>query len=131
MSKDEILLSPKYGVNPTIPVCFWCGKPKNEIALLGRIGDAKKGEDVEAPKNMVLNYEPCEECQKNMALGTTVIEVTEEPNSVTNLEIQKGAYPTSRWSVITKETSERIFGEQHEKVLLSSKFYEQIFQTDE
>lgn len=30
-----IKLSPKYGVNPTIPVCFWCGKEKNEIALMG------------------------------------------------------------------------------------------------
>lgn len=25
----EITLSPKYGVNPTIPVCFWCGEEKN------------------------------------------------------------------------------------------------------
>lgn len=63
MSK-RIKLSEKYGVNPTIPVCFWCGESKNEIALLGRLGDARKGEDIEAPKNMVLDYEPCDKCKE-------------------------------------------------------------------
>lgn len=42
-----VKISPKYGVNPTIPCCFFCGKPKNEIALLGKIGG--RGEDLEAP----------------------------------------------------------------------------------
>ena len=32
MSKDDIKLSPKHGLNPTMPVCFWCGKEKNEVA---------------------------------------------------------------------------------------------------
>ena len=36
MSRN-IILSPKYGVNPTIPVCFWCGEQKPEIALMGRV----------------------------------------------------------------------------------------------
>ena len=35
--ENDILLSPKYGVNPTMPVCFWCGEDRGEIALLGRI----------------------------------------------------------------------------------------------
>lgn len=35
---SSIKVSPKYGVNPTIPVCFFCGKPKNEIALMGEDG---------------------------------------------------------------------------------------------
>lgn len=35
---SSIKLSSKHGVNPTIPVCFFCGEEKNEIALLGRIG---------------------------------------------------------------------------------------------
>lgn len=43
---SSIKLSPKHGVNPTIPVCFFCGKPKNEIALMGRMGGK---EDIEAP----------------------------------------------------------------------------------
>lgn len=56
---NGIEISPKHGLNPTIPVCFWCGKEKNEIALLGRIREKTKdrfgsntvvrGSDIEAP----------------------------------------------------------------------------------
>lgn len=58
----SIELSPKYGVNPTISVYFWCGKEKNELALMGRVrkcdphtGRAVKGSDVEMPMRMVLD----------------------------------------------------------------------------
>ena len=33
MSNAGIKLSPKHGLNPTIPVCFWCGEERNEVAL--------------------------------------------------------------------------------------------------
>ena len=36
MSKG-IEISPKHGVNPTIPICFWFGEEKGEIVLLGRV----------------------------------------------------------------------------------------------
>ena len=36
MSKS-IRLSKEHGVNPTIPICFWCEKDKNEIAMLGKL----------------------------------------------------------------------------------------------
>lgn len=45
-----VKISPKYGVNPTIPCCFFCGKPKNEIALLGKIGG--RGEDISTWRNV-------------------------------------------------------------------------------
>ena len=106
---ESITLSPKHGVNPTIPVCFRCGKEQNEIALMGRIGDGRKGEDIEAPMHMVLNYEPCEECKANMSLGFTVMEATNKPNDVTNMEMQKGVYPTGRFVVLKPEAAERIF----------------------
>ena len=32
----NIKISPKHGLNPLIPKCFFCGKEKNEIAILGR-----------------------------------------------------------------------------------------------
>lgn len=104
-----IKLSPKYGLNPTMSVCFWCGNEKGEIVLMGRIGDGRKHEDFEAPKHAVINYEPCEECAKNMAKGFTVMEATTEPNDVTNMEMQKGIYPTGRWLVIKKEKAQKIF----------------------
>lgn len=99
-----IKISPKYGVNPTIPVCFWCGKPKNEIALMGRM----KG-DIEAPKNMVLDYVPCEECQSHMAMGVAVLEASDHPNTEGQPPMQKGVYPTSRFVVVTTECADRVF----------------------
>ncbi len=69
---NSIRLSPKYGVNPTIPICFWCGREREEITLMGHIGDGRKHEDFEAPKHMFIDFEPCEECKKNMDLGFTI-----------------------------------------------------------
>lgn len=106
---NNITLSPKYGVNPTMPICFWCGEERGEVALMGRIGDGRKHEDFEAPKYMVLDYEPCDECKKNMALGFTVMEATTAPNSVTSVEIQRGVFPTGRFTVIKREAAVRIF----------------------
>ena len=99
-----IKISPKYGVNPTIPVCFWCGKQKNEIALMGHMKD-----DIEAPKNMVLDYVPCEECQSHMAMGVAVLEASDRPNTEGQPPMQKGVYPTSRFVVVTTECADRVF----------------------
>ena len=103
MSKG-IKISPKHGLNPTIPVCFWCGKQKNEIALMGHMKD-----DIEAPKNMVLDYVPCEECQKHMAMGVAVLEASDHPNTEGQPPMQKGVYPTSRFVVVTTECADRVF----------------------
>lgn len=103
MSKG-IKISPKHGLNPTIPVCFWCGKPKNEIALMGHM----KG-DIEAPKNMVLDYVPCEECQSYMAMGVAILEASDHPNTEGQPPMQKGVYPTSRFVVVTTDCANRVF----------------------
>ena len=103
MSKG-IKISPKHGLNPTIPVCFWCGKQKNEIALMGRMKD-----DIEAPKNMVLDYVPCEECQNHMAMGVAVLEASDHPNTEGQPPMQEGVYPTSRFVVVTTECADRVF----------------------
>lgn len=95
----DIPLSPKHGLNPTIPICFWCGEEKNEIALMGRIGDARKGEDFEAPMHAVLDYEPCDKCREKMSLGFTMIEATHAPNPTTKVQMQPGVYPTGRYKV--------------------------------
>lgn len=126
---DEIKLSPKYGVNPTIPICFWCGKTKDQVALMGRIGDERKGEDIEAPRDIILDYEPCERCKKHMALGTTVMEASTEPNEVSDIEIQEGVYPTGRWVVITPDAAKRIFGipENENKCFLEEEVFQNAF----
>lgn len=102
MSKNSIELSPKHGLNPCIPVCFFCGKEKNEIALLGHIGDRRKGEDIPAPVNAVLNYEPCDECKEKFAKGVLLIEVTISPKA-TKMPIAFKAYPTGRFVVVKPE----------------------------
>lgn len=80
MGKDKsIPLSPKYGLNPAIPVCFYCGKDKNEIVLPGRM----KG-DVEAPAHAVWDREPCDDCKKFMEQGIILIQVRDGETDMTN-----------------------------------------------
>ena len=105
MSKS-IKLSPKYGLNPCIPVCFYCGKEKNEIACLGKIG--KKDEDIEAPHSAVLDYEPCDECMKVMKNNLLVIGVKKKEND-REVPIKANLIPTGSYCVITPDAAKRIF----------------------
>ena len=119
-----IKLSPKYGLNPTIPVCFWCGCEKNEIALMGYMSKKKEvrsawggtsttvERDIEAPRYAVINYEPCDKCKAGMSSGFTVMEATTSPNSQTSVEMQKGVYPTGRFVVLKNESADQIFGKE-------------------
>lgn len=134
MAKNSINLSPKHGLNPTIPVCAWCGKDKNEIALMGQIGDRRKGEDLEAPMHCVLDYEPCDHCKEQWSQGVAVLEATTERPTPYRPPIQKQGndeiYPTMRYVVITPEAAERIFNSPFtagQRILLEDKAFEQIF----
>ena len=60
MTKKGVRISPKHGLNPCIPVCVFCGEEKNEVAILGMLKN-----DKEAPRNVILDYEPCEKCKAN------------------------------------------------------------------
>ena len=51
---NSIKISPKYGVNPSLINCFFCGESKG-IALMGKLKN-----DAEAPKECVMDYEPCD-----------------------------------------------------------------------
>lgn len=95
MSSNSIKVSPKHGVNPTIPICFWCGKEKNEVALLGKIDK----EDSEAPRRVLLDYNPCEVCAELFSKGIHVIGVSETPLNekmfpISSSEDNKPLYPT-------------------------------------
>lgn len=125
---NDILLSPKYGVNPTMPVCFWCGEDRGEIALLGRIRTAENN-DVEAPKRMVLDYEPCEKCKAHMEQGFTVMEATSGPNDATNMPFQPGVFPTGRWLVLRQEAKKLVFPEIEDgdaKCFVGHELYEKL-----
>ena len=136
MSKKDkgIKLSPKHGVNPCIPICCWCGKEKNEIVLLGKLKD-----DAEAPRNAVIDYEPCEECQAKFDLGVVLIEVTKnQPNkNVTPIKVQNGTpfYPTFRYSVIKLEPAKRLFRDETlingSRLLIEDDLYSELGLGDE
>lgn len=124
---NNIRLSKKYGVNPSLGICFWCGENNGEIILFGKIGKGR--DDQEAPKRALTGYEPCFECRKKWELGVAVLEASEEPVYKNQPEIQNGIYPTGRWSVVKEEAAERIFqidSEDHKILLLDKELYEEI-----
>lgn len=63
----NIKLSPKHGINPSINLCFYCGS-ETGVLLLGKL----KG-DMEAPRFMSLNTEPCDKCKELMKVGILLI----------------------------------------------------------
>lgn len=99
----SIKLSPKHGVNPTIPMCFWCGKEKNEVALMGRIDK----EDSQMPMHVIMDYEPCDECKNLFSQGIQVIGFTETPAVKGMFPIvrteQNTLYPTGSMFVAREE----------------------------
>lgn len=139
----SITLSPKYGVNSTIPVCFWCGEEKNEIALMGhvrerdpRTGKAVNGSDVKMPMKVVIDYSPCDCCQEKFGQGVHVIEctdvVTDGRSPITTDEMGNPQYPTNRSIVLKPEAARRIFNvdesmlEAGKKLCLSHELFNQL-----
>lgn len=138
--KDEILLSEKYGANPSLDLCFWCGEPKG-IVLLGKL----KG-DVEAPGSTVTSYEPCNKCKERMAQGVTFMSCSEQPMKEGQPPIQKNPdgsviYPTGKLVVVKKdkfiEVAEKYLGmneeiaksvEERGKCFLDSQAFDIVFQ---
>lgn len=103
----SIRLSEKHGLNPSMCQCFFCGETK-AIALMGRLKD-----DAEAPRQCVMDYEPCETCQTHMSHGVTLIEVSEtQPLDGRPPMIARGdkkVYPLGSWIVMTPDAVKRLF----------------------
>lgn len=95
---DGIKISKKHGVNPTMVICAWCGESRGEIALLGELPG-----DVEAPKEMFVDYQPCDKCKEQWAKGVVYIEVSEEPQMPNQLAISEGLYPTGTLVVVAED----------------------------
>lgn len=74
----NLRLSEKHGVNPSIQKCFLCGKEKGVI-LFGRMTD-----DREAPREVVTDKEPCDECKKAMQDAVLFVEVKDGQNGSDN-----------------------------------------------
>ena len=107
---NSLTLHPKFGVNPSIMLCFWCGTSTG-IAMLGR----NRGK--EAPGQAVFDYEPCDTCKKQRSLGITMIEVV--PAKAGQREIEPGHVPTGRWYVLKEDMLHTILtGTMLDSVLL-------------
>ena len=92
------VISGKHGVNPSMAVCFFCNEAK-EIVLFGKL---KK--DVEAPREVLIDYEPCDKCKEKFKEGVTVVAVTTEQQyknqpSITTHNDEE-LYPTGAYVVV-------------------------------
>ena len=92
----SLRLSENHGVNPSVEQCFVCMKDKG-VVLFGKL----KG-DVEAPRTVCLDSEPCDECKKHMDMGIILI-------SVRDGEEGGNPYRTGGWVVVREEFVERVF----------------------
>lgn len=91
--KDEITLSPKHGVNPSIARCVCCGKDYG-VALLGKLKN-----DEEAPREIYQGL--CDDCQKVVDQGgVLIIEVKDGEKS-------SNPYRTGRLAGLSKDFKER------------------------
>lgn len=127
---NSIRLSKKYGVNPSICKCFFCGSDKG-IALMGKLGD--RNEDLEAPKSCIVDYEPCDTCQTNMAQGVTLIEVInvqpQDMRPALNAQNNQKVYPLGGWCVIKPEAFSRMTNQEWsagQKCFVDSKVLQMI-----
>ena len=107
-------------------ICFYCGEPTGEIALLG----ALKG-DVEAPKYTILNYTPCDKCKEQISKGVTVIEsgyATDGRPPISKDSTGAKVYPTGRWCVLNKEPAIKMFGlnENTRTICVDNEIYESL-----
>lgn len=122
------LYPPSMGSIPPCRSASGVARTVGEIALLGRI-KTPENDDVEAPKRMVLDYEPCEECKAHMEQGFTVMEATSEPNDATNMPFQPGVFPTGRWLVLRQEAKKLVFPETEDgdaKCFVGHELYEKL-----
>ena len=94
--EKSIRLSPKHGVNPTIPICYFCNREKPEVILVGRLPH-----DEAAPSKTVWDRRPCKTCQGHMQRGIILI-------SVTNNADGDNPYRTGGWCVVTDTAIQRI-----------------------
>ena len=89
MNKDSIRISKKYGVNPSMMTCFYCGEVTS-IALMGKLPG-----DVEAPRQCCCSIEPCEKCAEKYKDYVLMVEAkSSDP---------KNPQPTGRWFALKKE----------------------------
>ena len=82
-------LSKNNGLNPTIPVCYVCGKDKNEIVLTGAAGNAMARElghkDGQMPMHCCMDVYPCDDCISMIKKGLVLAIVCKDKQIMTGM----------------------------------------------
>jgi hypothetical protein len=109
----SIRISEKHGVNPSLMLCHLCGESMG-VALLGRM----KG-DVEAPRQGVFDYEPCDKCKAHMKDGIILLQVKDDDPE----------YRLGGFVVMKEEAFHRIFNTEVPKrvALIANEVWQQLF----
>lgn len=95
-------LSKEHGVNPSIPECLYCGKPKNEVVLFGASYKDENGRPAKAPMHCgPLDSEPCEECAEKFKGGIILIEAARTATG--------RVLPTGPYCVVTEDGFKAVF----------------------
>lgn len=87
-----LTLHPKLGVNPSVSLCYFCGKDK-EVVLLGYNGGK------EAPREAYFDKEPCDKCLGHMEQGIICLSVKDDDPD----------YRTGGFVVVKDDALEKIF----------------------
>lgn len=109
---SSIRLHHKHGLNPSCAVCFFCREPK-EVVLFGASGSRlfpKRGG--EAPREVLIDYEPCLKCAERFKEGILLVEATRHPTAPGQPAIKnrgEDIFPTGSFALIRREAAERIF----------------------
>ncbi len=107
----SILLDEKHGVNPGMENCFVCNEPRGVI-LYGKLrGKTRQAlnesgistPDGEAPRNVVIDREPCDKCKGYMELGIILISVRDPQDE----EEEANPYRTGGWVVVKEDVIRR------------------------
>jgi hypothetical protein len=66
-----MILDNQHGLNPSVECCFLCGKGRGVVLFGARLGGR------EAPREVVMDMSPCDDCKKLMTLGVILLSVDE------------------------------------------------------
>lgn len=101
----------EHGLNPSLDLCFYCNESKG-VALMGKL--TKKTREglkeagitdggAEAPRQIVIDKEPCDKCKGYMEQGVLLISVDESKSPD-----MENPWRTGGWIVVKDEVIQRM-----------------------
>lgn len=96
---------------PRVPVCFWCGLPK----------DTSFDEFPKGSQPVVSDYDPCDRCEEEYSKGIQLIGVTEDKPIIKGMfpivqDDEKSLYPTGSTMLVSEEYIKEILEGKDEEI---------------